>query len=570
MQNSRFLLAIVLAIGVILVTNLLFPPVRPTPPAAPPADTSAVRADTPAPGGEPAAPPEPTPAPVDPDPVAVVPAVEAEAATDTIIVRSPLYRYGLTTSGSIVRAELSRFESLTGVESDAPRPDVNLAPEGLPLVRHALQLADEPLELSLLELRADAADEVVLDSASEPRTIELVHAASDTAPIIRLRYTFDPRNYLIHVSGEVGGALERPLLLIRLGPRLATHEADTMEDRRAAAYVVNSRRDGINSVRFESVETQRIEEGPLYWAALRTKYFLVAAISPCEEGFDCFGGAIARPAAGFGAELTATMPIGADGRFAYDLYVGPQDPDRLAAIGRELQDVNPYGWRVFRPILTPLGHLITWAVVALHDALRIGYGWVLILFGILIQLILWPLNTRAMRSQLKNMELQPVIQEIQRKYKNDPERLQKEMVRLYREEGFNPLGGCLPMLIPFPVLITLFFVFQNTIEFRGADFLWLPDLSRPDPLYLLPVLLGLSMFGTQWLSARSMPQTSPQMKIMMWLMPGMIMIFFFNLASGLNLYYASSNLAALPRQVLMIRERKRHQQRPRPAASAAR
>jgi YidC/Oxa1 family membrane protein insertase len=84
-----------------------------------------------------------------------------------------------------------------------------------------------------------------------------------------------------------------------------------------------------------------------------------------------------------------------------------------------------------------------------------------------------------MRSQMKNMEIQPKLKEIQAKYKNEPEKLQKEMLRLYKEEGFNPMGGCLPMLIPLPILITLFFVFQSTIAFRGVEFLWLPDLSAP-------------------------------------------------------------------------------------------
>ena len=137
----------------------------------------------------------------------------------------------------------------------------------------------------------------------------------------------------------------------------------------------------------------------------------------------------------------------------------------------------------------------------------------------------------------------------------DPEKLQREMIRLYKEEGFNPLGGCLPMLIPWPVLITLFFVFQNTIEFRGVEFLWLPDLSRPDPIYLLPLLLGFSLFITQWMNLRAAPQDNPQMKMMMWFMPIIMVVIFLNFASGLNLYYAASNLAGIPQQIQIIRER---------------
>jgi YidC/Oxa1 family membrane protein insertase len=171
--------------------------------------------------------------------------------------------------------------------------------------------------------------------------------------------------------------------------------------------------------------------------------------------------------------------------------------------------------------------------------------------------LLWPLNAKAMRSQLKTMELQPRMKEIQEKYKEKPEQLQKEMMRLYKEEGFNPLGGCLPMLIPWPVLITLFFVFQNTIEFRGVEFLWLPDLSRPDPLYLLPVVLGLSLFALQFMNMRATGSDNPQQKMLMYFMPVMMTVIFLNFASGLNLYYAASNVASLPQQIQIIGERKR-------------
>ena len=128
------------------------------------------------------------------------------------------------------------------------------------------------------------------------------------------------------------------------------------------------------------------------------------------------------------------------------------------------------------------------------------------------------------------------------------------MMKLYKEHGFNPLGGCLPMLLPFPVLITLFFVFRNTIQLRGESFLWLPNLAAADPLYILPVLLGLSMFLLMSISARSMPP-NPQMKMMRWIMPIMMAGIFFRFASGLCLYYAVSNLATLPQQILIAKER---------------
>ena len=144
----------------------------------------------------------------------------------------------------------------------------------------------------------------------------------------------------------------------------------------------------------------------------------------------------------------------------------------------------------------------------------------------MMRIVLFPLNQKGMKAQMRNMAVQPLMQEIQAKYKDNPEKLQKEMLKLHKEHGFNPLAGCLPMLLPWPVLIALFFVFQNTIELRGVSFLWLPDLSAPDPYFILPVFLGISMFLLQWVSMRSMPQQNPQMKMMMYVMPVMMVFIF--------------------------------------------
>ena len=184
----------------------------------------------------------------------------------------------------------------------------------------------------------------------------------------------------------------------------------------------------------------------------------------------------------------------------------------------------------------------------------------LVIFGVLMRVVLWPLNQKAMRAQLKNMAVQPLLQEIQTKYKDNPEKLQKEMLRLHKEHGFNPMAGCLPMLLPYPVLIALFFVFQNSIQFRGVPFLWLPDLSAPDPIYVLPVFMALSMFLMQFVTMRSLPQQqNSQMKMMMYFMPIMMLFIFFRLASGLNLYYATANIATIPQQIWIAKERKKVQ-----------
>jgi YidC/Oxa1 family membrane protein insertase len=551
-DTGRFLLAIVLMIAVMVVTNLLFPPVRRPveQPVVP--DTLVAAPDRALPDVE-----VPTLVPGDPPELVPEPPPLAAAAADTIVVASDLYRYGFSSRGAaLVTAELLRYES-----QSQPGQPVNLAADDARgFLSHRLRLGSggQVLDLATATFRAEPAGGLRLDAADGPALLRMVHE-DPRGFRVEIDYTFTPDNYIIGVRGRLMGVEGvTPQLLIDMGPTLPIHEANPAEDERALAYVVNHERTGINSVRLRSVRGERIEEGPLYWAAFKNKYFVAAALR-AGVGAMPFGGVIAREATGeHSVDLSATLPPSPDGEFSYRLYVGPQEAERLTDIGDRFQDVNPYGWRVFRPVLRPLGHAISWLLVRMHTVLDIGYGWVLVLFGVLVRVLLWPLNAKAMRSQLKNMEIQPRLKEIQTKYKNNPEQLQKEMLKLYKEEGFNPLGGCLPLLIPFPLLIALFFVFQSTIAFRGVPFLWLPDLSRADPLYVLPVLLGASMFLLQWISMRTATEVPPQMKFMMYFMPLFMVIIFLNLASGLNLYYASMNFASLPQQLQIMRERKRH------------
>ena len=228
---------------------------------------------------------------------------------------------------------------------------------------------------------------------------------------------------------------------------------------------------------------------------------------------------------------------------------------RLARLGHDLEDINPYGW-IFRPIIRPFATFIMRILLWMHDALHLAYGWVLVLFGIGVRVLLWPLNQKAMRSSVAMQAIQPEMKALQERYKSDPQKMQQELMKLYKEHGVNPLGGCFPMLLPMPVLFALFFVFANTIEFRGVAFLWLPDLSRPDPFYVIPLVMGGSMFALSWIGQRGLPP-NPHTKMMMYIMPAVFTFMFLNFASGLNLYYAVSNLTSLPQQWMISQERKR-------------
>jgi YidC/Oxa1 family membrane protein insertase len=210
----------------------------------------------------------------------------------------------------------------------------------------------------------------------------------------------------------------------------------------------------------------------------------------------------------------------------------------------------------------------------MHENLNLAYGWVLVVFGVLVRVILWPLNQKAMKSQVAMMAVQPLLKEAQEKYKDQPDRQQQEVLKIYKEHKVNPLGGCLPLLLPWPVLIALFFAFSKAIELRGAPFLWLPDLAQKDPYYIVPLLMGASMWALSKLSAAGMPP-NPHTKMMTIVMPIMMTVLFLNFPSGLNLYYAVSNIVSLPQQYFINKARAAEMQKrqvappPAPAPPAA-
>jgi len=571
----RFLLAVVMMFIVLIGTNFLFPPVVPEE-AVLPEGATGDSTETVAPvdsGGGPAPVEAVTPTvppgvagPGDATPALPEPAAAEAPEEQRVVVEGPLYRFEFSRHGArLLSAELAQFPSLRheGV--------VDLVPEGaVDYLGQRLLVGTDTVDLRSAPFRAEPEGGVRLSEGGGPSTLRFVYEHPTSPLRFEVTYSFDPDSYVVGVAGTLAG-LERAALLTSLGDGLAFAEADSVDEARMMAYVYNHLRDGIESESVSGAEST-IVPGPLVWAAFRSKFFVIAMLAGASDELtsdaDYLGGLIVRESAiPDRMHVTAAQTVGNDGRFEYRLLLGPQDYARLSALGQGMEEVNPYGWRFFRPIIRPFVSIIMAVLVFLHTNLNIGYGWVLVVFGVAMRIVLWPLNHKAMKAQLRNMSVQPLVAEIQKKHKDNPEKLQKEMMRLYKEHGFNPLAGCIPMLLPWPVLIALFFVFQNTIELRGVPFLWLPDLSAKDPLYLLPILLAVSMWAMQWVSLRSLDQPNPQMKMMLWLMPGMMLFIFMNLASGLNLYYATANIATIPQQIWIANERKKMRGKPPPKLS---
>ena len=561
----RFLLAIGLVLLVLIGTNYLFPPAdRVVPPVTP---------------GEAAGDENPSQSPEDRGEELVLPSsferpaenIATESGIDLqevavggseVTVTGPLYRYRFSTQGARVeQAVLSRYDALNG---DGP---VQLVPQwSTGLFGRSLVVGADTLDLARARFHVEP--EAGLDLISDPETDELrfVYEHPSGSFQFEVKYKFDPDSYVVEVSGGTD-QIDRGVVVTELGPGLSLVEADSTGEKRMAAYVHRNMEGSVRSTLFSGADPE-VVVGPLDWIALRNRFFVLGVFG--EVGPDNlvrhFGQLTVNGRADGRVTLSASQELQVGGRFGHSVYLGPQDHELLQEVGRGFNDVNPVGWAFLRPIISPIVSVVLTVLVFLHESLAISYGWALVIFGVAMRIVLFPLNHKAMKAQLRNMAVQPQVKEIQAKYKDDKRKQQEEMMRLYKEQGFNPLGGCVPMLLPWPVLIALFFVFQNTIELRGVPFLWLPDLAGPDPFYALPLLLGASMWFLQWVSLRTIDNPNPTMKMMMWMMPiGMVVMFiWFRWASGLSLYYLTANVATVPQQMFIANQRKKMQGQPPP------
>ncbi len=550
-MDRRFLLAMLLFIAIIVVPSLIFQ--RPPPP---PVAVDSV-ATTPVPAA-------PAPAPAESAQAeAVAPAMPAPVAqdttdaegSDTVTARTPLSTYDISTRGArLIGARLNRYRSMAPGDDSGPlellRTDSDLL--GLRLIRER-----DTLYLDRWMFDTPSAG-TALDVA---QATELSLATAGQGIALDLQYVFRPDDYQIEVSGRFDGiGPNGALLLVGFGPGLRNTEADSTGNYRDMGLVTKSIKTSQTKLSSLTPGETKTESGPFEWTAIKSKYF-VSAMFAFDSGAAPISGVTATAPADAGkhpktADMWASVPITSDGLFRYRVYLGPMEYSRLAAVGHDFDDVNPYGWPGIRTLIRPVAVGVRWLLVWMHQNLHMTYGLVLVVFGVLVRVVLWPLNQKGMRASLRMQAIQPLMKEIQEKYKGEPQRLQQEVFKLYKEHNVNPLGGCWPVLLPMPVLFALFFVFLNTIELRGVAFLWLPDLSRADPLYIIPVLMGLSMWAMSKVGQIGVPP-NPQMKMMLYIMPVMMTVLFVRFPSGLNLYYTVSNMVSIPQQWYLAQERLR-------------
>ena len=290
---------------------------------------------------------------------------------------------------------------------------------------------------------------------------------------------------------------------------------------------------------------QEVASGETRWVATRSKYF-VAAIVPLSRKGIGFSASGKRSITLLGKEqiedkkigVFLEMPLERNVTFKdkFKVYVGPIDYRLLKSYQMDLDRMVNLGWKIIRPFSIA----VVWLFVNLHKIIP-NYGLVIIIFTLLIKIVFHPLTHKSTKATMKMQELQPKLAQLKERYKKEPARLNQETMKLYKQAGVNPLGGCLPLLFQMPIFYALFVVFRSTIELRGAKFaFWLSDLSQKDPYYVLPIIMAGTMFWQQKITIKD-----PKQAMLVYFMPILFFFFFYNFPAGLTLYWTVFNILSL-------------------------
>lgn len=294
------------------------------------------------------------------------------------------------------------------------------------------------------------------------------------------------------------------------------------------------------------------------WAAMRTKYFTIA-IQETGSSLISNYSAEANKETGNPAILLNSQDRNPSQHWnqGFLIYAGPADYDLMRTYPDSKLELIPErgpGW------LRWLSNAIAWLLKFLHSFIP-NYGIVIIIFSFILKIVLHPLTKKSMDANLKMQSIQPQVQQLQAQYKSDPQKMQQELSKLYKEAGANPMSGCLPLLLQMPIFIALYNVLRNTMDMRNARFLGWLNLSEPDPFLILPIIMAIFMV-LQSLMTRPSKENLAKMdekqqamqqstKMMTWIMPIMLFFIFRNLPSGLVLYYTVFNILSVAQQYYM-------------------
>ncbi|UCB51566.1 MAG: membrane protein insertase YidC [Candidatus Zixiibacteriota bacterium] len=464
----------------------------------------------------------------------------------TVRVETELYTAVLSSKGGVLQSfALKKYQHWEGGEiellpSDPTRSSLNLS------------FPDSNISLMSFNFRVDR-EKLTLDRGAPSGSVNFTLTTQSGVEIVK-RYQFFDHRYDFELEFEIRGSGRLDFgrkYLLGWASGLNSTESNRKDDLGyfSAYSMMGTELSEVKKFdQPEGPEVWTLQEeafGQTGWVATRTKYF-VAAVVPLSRkgtGFSAFGRRsitvregeeVENKNIGVSLEIPLERTVGLKDRFM--VYVGPIHYQTLKGYGVGLDRIVNLGWKIIRPF--SIG--ILWLFVQLHKIIP-NYGLVIILFTILMKAVFHPLSRKSTKATLRMQELQPKLAALKEKHKKEPARLNQETMKLYKQSGVNPLGGCLPLLFQMPVFYGLFVLFRSTIELRGAKFiLRLKDLSQMDPYYVLPVVMAGTMFWQQKITIKD-----PKQAMLVYFMPVLFFFFFFKFPAGLTLYWTMFNILSL-------------------------
>ncbi|TKB12217.1 membrane protein insertase YidC [Desulforhopalus sp. IMCC35007] len=486
-----------------------------------------------------------------------VKAVSYDREPKNISIETELYRATLSEDGGMITSfVLKNYKETHDADSLGMQLVKTDKSEGFPLLFSWGSAVNERIlyssDVSSVKLTKDQANAQLVLTADAGNGLTVVRT-----------YTFNNDTYLLDLGVKVinasGAILQGVPQISLVNKRFEISESPAKRFLFAgpAAYI-SGQLNEVKASEFE--EGPKVLQGAIDWAGYGSNYFLCAVVPMDGNGasFTMSGNdELARTQL---AGNLDTIQAGTEKEYAYHVFFGPKKLKMLKNIGYNLDSSVNFGW--FDVIAKPALWLLNTFNSFFHN-----YGIAIILVTVLFKAAFWPISQKGMKSMKNMQKLQPKMVKLKEKYKNDPTKMNQEVMNLYKTYKVNPLGGCLPMVLQIPVFFALYKVLLQSIELRHAPFmLWITDLSAPDRLYMgfdlpylggLPVLtllMGASMFFQQKLSPTTADPT--QAKIMMFL-PVIFTFMFLNFASGLVLYWFVNNLLSILQQVLINRDTKK-------------
>ena len=410
------------------------------------------------------------------------------------------------------------------------------------------------------------ATEYRLDADADELRVPLTWSGDDLE--VTKTFVFRRDNYTVDVEYELENTADthwdgRHYRQLQRAPRDDDHGSFFIRSYTGAAYF--SPEDKYTRVSFDDIASspleRRVEDG---WIAMVDHYFLASWIPSTGERYNFYTRALereGRPRYLIGLySTTQRVAAGETGRFDSRLYLGPKEQSRLSEIAEGLNLTVDYGY------MTLLARPLFWVLEFIHDFVG-NWGWSIVILTLLIKLVFYKLSEKSFKSMAHMRRAQPKIQQIKDRYGDDREKMGRAMMDLYKKEKINPLGGCLPILVQIPVFIALFWMLLGSVELRHAPFMfWIQDLSTRDPFFVLPLLMGLSMWIQQKLNPA--PVDPLQQKIFM-VLPFVFTVFFAFFPAGLVLYWLTNNVLSIAQQYYITHHVVGDGSKDRPAGTTA-